>query len=751
MSINFKNTLFMKKSNTDINRTLNTKNKENSILNKMDLLDYATLKKIHGLQAELELHEYKYSNESLLISELKKIIGETKSKIKLPDKISKDSESKSSSINNNTSKSVENTNNVDYPKRNNDVILRCLKQFKNFIKYMKFHNVSIDLLEKICPYLLHRNIPKNTYLFKEKQKEIIFFGVINGKIGLRTYDPKIIFENKRKYENEDINTEKIYSLLKKKNINVTKAENENENEINKNNEKDDIKDNINEEINKNNFDDKNYYEYFKINYDNIPGINKLLKEGYYIKILKKGDCYGIYNLLNNETYNINAIALENTDVFYLEKEYFDKYLLAPISRIDLERKYLINRLIPAFSMELISNIKPEVYDTNHIIYTEFDYAFECIYIYKGSAELKKYTSAKSKNEIFEHKNILTTISKIDEGGIAGLEICKGPTSFYDNTLMITDANTIIYRINILNLKGKKQMARGNIKKFFSKLYQQQKTFLKKVEEKNQEYKEIYKISQKIEKPKFNYSNFFSSIFKEVNPPNKMKRNKPPQYQFRKLNLENENNTNQKIKIDIFGPYYNKTFNKNKCKTIDNQKKHKTKYLSLYKNKKKTKYIINSKQKSRNDEEKEIPIFNSFNIYNSLSNSSKIKNQNHMITISQDSKYVSYNENKDINFKHNNIKSIIFGQETQKSNDLSFPKLVKNNSTKNKNYILSKKFLIGKNNTKYKVDKCLYNSGDFTIPFVTLYNNSNSKSIKKIKNLAYYAKLKKLILGKKLLC
>ena len=89
-------------------------------------------------------------------------------------------------------------------------------------------------------------------------------------------------------------------------------------------------------------------------------------------------------------------------------------------------------------MELISTIQPEFYDNNHIIYTEFDYAFECFYIYKGSAELKKYPTAKSKNDIYEHKNILKTISKIDEGGIAGLEICKGPHSFYDNTLMITD-------------------------------------------------------------------------------------------------------------------------------------------------------------------------------------------------------------------------------------------------------------------------------------------------------------------------
>ena len=154
--------------------------------------------------------------------------------------------------------------------------------------------------------------------------------------------------------------------------------------------------------------------------------------------------------------------------------------------------------------------------------------------------------------------------------------------------------------------------------------------------------------------------------------------------------------------------------------------------------------------SRNDEEKEIPMFNSFNIYNSLSTSSKVKSQKQMNTISHESKYISHNDNKENNFQNNNIKSIVFSQESQKNDDISFPQLIKNNSTKNKNHILSKKYLNNKHNKVNSVDKCLYDSGDFKIPFVTLSDNINSKNIKKIKNLTYYSKLKKLILCKKLL-
>ena len=737
MNINFNKTLFNKKSIKDNNTNISA-NKEGTNLNKLDLLDYASLKKLHGFQPDIELHEYKYSNDAILISELQKSIGETK-KLKLAEILSKDSDSKSSSINNNS----KNLENINFHKRNNETIIRCLKQYQNFIKYMKFHNVSIDLLEKICPFLMHKNIPKDSLLFKENTKANIFFGVINGKIGLRTYNPNIILENKRKYENEDINMEKIYIFKKKKSTQKNDIiPNLNDSNDNNNNDKI-INSKEKEETNQIDILDNNISKKYDINYENIPGINKLLKEGYDTKILKKGECYGIYNLLYNQAYDVNGFALENTDIFYLEKEYFDKYLLTPISRIDLERKYLINKLIPSIPMELILNLRPEIYDNNHIIYTEFDYAFECFYIYKGSAELKKYSSAKTKNDIYEHKNILKTISKIDERGIAGLEICKGPNSFYDNTLIITDPNTIIYRINILKLKGKKHTAQNNIKKFFSKLYEQQKIFLQKTEEKNKEYEEIYKINLKKEKPKFNYSNFFNNIFKDVNPPVKMKKNKLPQYQLKKMNLEIVNNSNQKIK-NIANTIHNKTLFNSRYKTIDTHKRYRNSLFTIYNNKNKKKYIINSKQISRNEEDNDNQNYNSINIYNSLSSSSKIKSQKHMIKISQDSKFNSINSSK-----NTNIKAFLLGKEAQKSENISFPKLIKNNSTKNKKNILFNK--IGDKFINLKsADKCLYDSGEFQIPFVSLTDN-NSKNMKKIRNLARYAQLKKLILNKKFLC
>ena len=164
----------------------NSNNLEDGLLSsKIQLLDYAALKKLRGYQPSSELFDFKLSNEEMLIAELKKTtITGSKKKTLEPNK---ESDTKSSTIN--SSKNLENNNN---PKRNNDIIVRCLKQYKNLMEYLKFNNISIDLLEKISPYIKHKYVTKGEYLLKDDKKVNIFFGVINGKISLRTFNPKII-------------------------------------------------------------------------------------------------------------------------------------------------------------------------------------------------------------------------------------------------------------------------------------------------------------------------------------------------------------------------------------------------------------------------------------------------------------------------------------------------------------------------------------------------------------------------------
>ena len=733
-------------------------NEDGLLLSKIPLLDYSTLKKLRGLQPSSELYEYKYSNDAMLIAELKKVVAPKKDKTN--ESSSKENESKvNSSVNG--SKNLETKR---YQKRNNEIIVRCIKHFPTIIEHMKFHNISNDLLEKISPFLKYKQIMKGEYLFKEDKKPNYFFGVINGKISLRTFDENLILENKRKFDNEELNMEKIYIFKKKNNFLIVNEENnENKNLINSNssgkiidNKNNDNKNNNNVN-NNNNEQNKNKEEKeekietntididentsIEICFGNIPGIEKYLQEGYELKLLKRGDCYGIEELLTSHKNPINALAIENTDIFYLEKEFFDKFLLNSVSRIDLERKYIINKLIP-LPMELLMNIRPEIYENNQIIYTEFDYAFEAIYIYKGSAELKKYPLAKTKSDIYEHKNVLKTVSKIGEGGIAGWEICKGPDTFYESTLVTTDHRTIIYRINILDINERRRTTRKNIKKFFTSLYDHQKVYLTKAQEKSKEYSEIYNTSKKKVKPKINYTEFFGKVFKNVNPPNILKRNNLSNYKL-KLNIE-ANNSNKKISTKIPIQFNNKALSSNGLKTIDSKKLNKNNYISATQNKEQKKYTIFS-IKSRNEEEKIIPSFNSINMYNTLSSPSKLKNKNQIITISQE-----YNTNggDTTNTNHKQL-PYIYGKEIQKSYDLSFPKLFKYKSSKTNKKIFMNKTEHEKQKKLNSMKKNLYNSGEFKIPFVSLSDKNKTLLVSKIKNLRHYSDFKKLILDNKL--
>ena len=736
-------------------------NEDGLLLSKMPLLDYSTLKKLRVLQPSSELYEYKYSNDAMLIAELKKVVAPKKDKTN--ESSSKENESKvNSSVNG--SKNLETKR---YQKRNNEIIVRCIKNFPTIIEHMKFHNISNDLLEKISPFLKHKQIMKGDYLFKEDKKPNYFFGVINGKISLRTFDENLILENKRKFDNEELNMEKIYIFKKKNNIlKINEENNENKNIINSNSSgkiidnKNNNNKNNNNVNNNNNEQNKNKEEKeekeekietntividenttIEIRFENIPGMEKYLQEGYELKLLKRGDCYGIEELLTSLKNPINALAIENTDIFYLEKEFFDKFLLNSVSRIDLERKYIINKLIP-FPMELLMNIRPEIYDNNQIIYTEFDYAFEAIYIYKGSAELKKYPLAKTKSDIYEHKNVLKTVSKIGEGGIAGWEICKGPDTFYESTLVTTDHRTIIYRINILDINERRRTTRNNIKKFFTSLYDHQKVYLTKAEEKSKEYSEIYNTSKKKVKPKINYTEFFDKVFKNVNPPNKLKRNKLSNYKL-KLNIE-ANNSNKKISSKMPIQFNNKALSSNGLKTIDSKKLNKNNLISATQNKEQKKYTIFS-LKSRNEEEKIIPSFNSINMYNTLSSPFKLKNKNQIITISQE-----YNTNGgDTTNTNHKLLPYLYGKEIQKSHDLSFPKLFKYKSSKTNKKIFMNKTEHEKQKKLNSMKKNLYNSGEFKIPFVSLSDKNKTLLVSKIKNLRHYSDFKKLILDNKL--
>lgn len=331
------------------------------------------------------------------------------------------------------------------PYRRIDIIIYCLKKMKKFNEFLKFNNISFEQFEKLASYIKHQFIPKNTLLLPMGKKPKRFFCIINGCISIRSYEPEKGYEEII-YNSDNIDDEKS--------------------------EKSSLNKEVYEEKEKS---DMNYLK----NENNEEKIFKI-KE-YEIKKCTQGMSLFESELIKNRIFPYNVYTIEDTNVFFLEKEYFDKILSSHIARSDIERKYFITARIPILTLENLANVESEFYNKNYIIYTEFDKATEAILIYKGSAAITTLNNAKSKKEIYEKKKELKIITTVERGGLVGLEIGKNNLDnndiYYDNTLIITEDNTIIFRLNIDNLKGKSKKLGRNLKKFFNELYNQQNDFI----------------------------------------------------------------------------------------------------------------------------------------------------------------------------------------------------------------------------------------------------------------------------------
>ena len=371
--------------------------------------------------------------ENALIEEIQKKVGFEKKK--------KKEISKSIKID----KSQINSFFKNLPHRKINIIEYCLKKMKKFKEFLKFNNISLEQFEKLAAYIKHQFIPKGTLLLPMGKKAKKFFCIINGCISIRSYEPEKCYEEMI-YNSDSINDEKS------ENSSLNK-------EILKEKEKKDI------DILENGDNDEKIFK---------------IKE-YEIKKCTQGMCLCEWELIKNRTFLYNAYAVEDTNVFYLEKEYFDRILSSHIARSDIERKYFITARIPILTLENLVNVQPEFYNKNYILYTEFDKATEAILIYKGSAAITTLSNAKNKKDIYERKKELKVITTVERGGLMGLEIGKynleNDDIYYDNTLIITEDDTIIFRLNIDILKGKSQKLGRNLKKFFNELYIQQNDFI----------------------------------------------------------------------------------------------------------------------------------------------------------------------------------------------------------------------------------------------------------------------------------
>lgn len=197
-----------------------------------------------------------------------------------------------------------------------------------------------------------------------------------------------------------------------------------------------------------------------------------------VTVLKKGSVFGWNQMMINSPPVDSCFASEDTDLFVLQKEHFDKFLLSVLSRAEMDRKLFISSKIPAFKLELSHFLVPEFYEGGEVIYTPFDISSKAFLILSGCASLRKVKNVRNKAECLEKKKEGKVISIIDEGGIAGVESCrygKNKSSLYDNTLVSISSPLVVYKIDLEFILKKKQFQLfKSLLEFLSSLYEEQK-------------------------------------------------------------------------------------------------------------------------------------------------------------------------------------------------------------------------------------------------------------------------------------
>ena len=244
--------------------------------------------------------------------------------------------------------------------------------------------------------------------------------------------------------------------------------------------------------------------------------------------LTNGMCFGEWGLLYSIPRTTSIYAAEDTHLFYLEKEYFNKTLLTKFLRNDSHKIKFVIHKFPIFKKNfnlrhIFTKIIPLFLNKDNIIYTPFDNAENIYLLYQGEGILVNLPSAKDKEDFYLKKTNWKIISRLQEGGIAGIESCLDiKNKKYENAFIITREFTTVLKINV---------------KYFNELFKDfSKSLIPLYESHQILYKQIKQSTEQVNKinylkRKFSLSKFVQSILNE----NK-KRTFSNDFQTNKLNI-----------------------------------------------------------------------------------------------------------------------------------------------------------------------------------------------------------------------
>ena len=168
-------------------------------------------------------------------------------------------------------------------------------------------------------------------------------------------------------------------------------------------------------------------------------------------LLSEGMCFGEWGILYNIPRTTSIYCNTDTNLFYLNKKYFDRILAKKFTESDMKKIKFILSTIPSLKKDykmgkMLTKILPLFCERGDIIYTPFDKAETMYIVYKGECAFYKLkTNIKEKEDINIEK--MQMINRLYKGGIGGLEACiKGMK--YKFCLVVTTPMTIIYKVEV---------------------------------------------------------------------------------------------------------------------------------------------------------------------------------------------------------------------------------------------------------------------------------------------------------------
>ena len=182
--------------------------------------------------------------------------------------------------------------------------------------------------------------------------------------------------------------------------------------------------------------------------------------------LNDEDFFGDEALRYNTLEEYSVYCLKDTHLITLHRDYYNKFLFDKINKNEKKMKNFVLNKFPLLKDDkrynlLINKLRPHYLTKNQYIYTHFDYATDLFLVYSGECSIvKPIQSFEDKDELLLEKPKFKIISTINPGGFAGYESCVREKNLigqnkYDNCLIVTGLDAIIFKIPIKDFMDKK--------------------------------------------------------------------------------------------------------------------------------------------------------------------------------------------------------------------------------------------------------------------------------------------------------